>query len=280
MKLFRTVIVCAVLAGGGYAAWHFTRPAKQQAQAPTPVPVSVAVSQQQQVPIYVPTIGTVRALNAVEIRPQVGGVMLDVAVKEGDFVTKGQVLAVIDPRPYKAALDKAQAQLSQDQAQLQNAQADQKRYASLAKGEFASRQQVDTQNAAVGRYQGVIAADQASIDEARINLGFTVLKSPIDGRVGLRRVDAGNVVQANGTGPGIFSVAQEQPISVIFSLPETDLPTVRDAMRKARLTALADAPGGGDRVLDGGSSPRWTIRSTRTPAPSRCGPISRTPTCR
>jgi multidrug efflux system membrane fusion protein len=250
MKL-RPLIICVALAGAGYVVWHFTRPAPQTAQAPTPVPVSVVTSKQDTLPVYITAIGNVRSLNMIDIQPQVGGILLDVAVKEGDFVKKGQVLAVIDPRPFKAALDKAQAQLTQDQAQLQNAQTDQKRYSALAQRDFASRQQVDTQNSTVNRYQGVIAADQASIDEAKINLSYTVIKSPIDGKVGLRRVDPGNVVQANSSGTAIFSVVQEQPISVIFSLPETDLLTVRDAMRKGELPALADAPGS-DRVLDRG----------------------------
>lgn len=250
MKFIRPLITCVVLAGAGYAVWHFTRPAKQTVQAPEPVPVSVATSKQDSVPIYIPVIGNVRALNSIEIRPQVGGILIDVAVKEGDMVKKDQVLAVIDPRPFKAALDKAQAQLTQDQAQLQNAQTDQKRYSALAQRDFASRQQVDTQNSTVNRYQGVIAADQASIDEAKINLGYSVIKAPIGGKVGLRRVDPGNVVQANSA-TGIFSVVQEQPISVIFSLPEADLLTVRDAMSKGPLNAIADAPGG-DRVLDRG----------------------------
>ena len=250
MKL-RPLIICVALAGAGYAAWHFTRPAPQTAQAPTPVPVSVATSKQDTLPVYITAIGNVRSLNMVDIQPQVGGILLEVAVKEGDMVKKGQVLAVIDPRPFKAALDKAQAQLTQDQAQLQNAQTDQKRYSALAQRDFASRQQVDTQNSTVNRYQGVISADQASIDEAKINLSYTVIKSPLDGKVGLRRVDPGNVVQANSTSTAIFSVVQEQPISVIFSLPETDLLTVRDAMRKGELPALADAPGSA-RVLDRG----------------------------
>ena len=251
MKFARLVVICAVLSGGAYATWHYTRPAKPTAQAMPPVPVSAATSKQASLPKFIPTIGNVRALNLIEIRPQVGGVMIQVSVQEGDAVTKGQVLAVIDPRPFKAALDKAQAQLAQDQAQLGNAQSDQKRYNALAQKEFASRQQVETQNSSVGRLQGVIAADMAAITEAQINLGYAVLRSPIAGRVGLRRVDAGNLVQANGSGPGIFSVVQELPISVIFSLPESDLPTVRDAMRAGPLAVLADAPGSG-RLLDRG----------------------------
>lgn len=252
MKVFRTLLICGVLVGGSYGAWHYTRPAKQTAAAPTAVPVTAAVSHEITIPIYIPTIGNVRALNSIEIHPQVTGVLLDVSVKEGDDVKKGQVLAVIDPRPFKAALDKSQAQLVQDQSQLQNAQSDQKRYSALAQRDFASRQQVDTQNSTVGRLQGVIAADNASIEEAQISLGFSILRSPIDGRIGLRRVDPGNLVQANGSGPGIFSVVQERPISVIFSLPESNLPTVRNAMKLGKLNTYADAPGS-DRVLGTGT---------------------------
>ncbi|MGI4792774.1 MAG: efflux RND transporter periplasmic adaptor subunit [Janthinobacterium lividum] len=250
MKIVRPVIICAVLAAGAYAAWHYTRPAKQTEQPVAAVPVSVATSRQDSVPIYLTAIGNVRALNSIDIHPQVGGVLINVAVKEGDMVQKGQVLAVIDPRPFKAALDKAQAQLTQDQAQLQNAQTDQQRYTQLAKSDFASRQQVDTQTSTVNRYQGVVAADQASIEEAKINLGYSIVKAPIAGKVGLRRVDPGNVVQAGGA-TTIFSVVQEQPISVIYSLAETDLPTVRDAMKIGELVTLADTPGG-MRVLDRG----------------------------
>lgn len=250
MKIVRPVIISAVLAAGAYAAWHYTRPAKQTAQPVAAVPVSVATSRQDSVPIYLTAIGNVRSLNSIDIHPQVGGVLINVAVKEGDMVQKGQVLAVIDPRPFKAALDKAQAQLTQDQAQLQNAQTDQQRYTQLAKSDFASRQQVDTQNSTVNRYKGVVAADQASIEEAQINLSYSIVKAPIAGKVGLRRVDPGNVVQAGGA-TTIFSVVQEQPISVIYSLAETDLPTVRDAMKIGELVTLADTPGG-TRVLDRG----------------------------
>ncbi len=241
MKLSRTLVLGVALLVGGFAVWHFTRPKQQEAAAPPPVPVQVASARQTELPVYLTAIGTVTSLNSIEIRPQVGGVLMDVPVKEGDQVKKGQVLAVIDPRPFQAALDKAKAQLVQDQAQLQNAQLDYKRYSALAKSDFASRQQVDTQVATVNRLQGVVAADQASIEEAQINLGYTVLKSPIDGMVGLRRVDPGNLVQANSTGPGIFLVVQYQPISVIFNLPETELPTVRDAMRQRKLPVLADS---------------------------------------
>src|SRR4051794_30374865 len=240
MRISKGLVLGAVLIAGGWAAWHFTRPKQEAAPPPAPVPVTAIEAKEKTVPVYLRGIGTVHALNAVEIRPQVGGALLDVPVKEGDPVKKDQVLAVVDPRPYKAALDKAQAQLTQDQAQLENARLDQQRYASLATREFASRQQLDTQTATVNRLQGVVQADQAAIDEANINLSYCVLKSPLDGRIGLRRVDPGNLVQANSTGPGILSVVQDQPISVLFTLPDSELPDVRTAMRKGQLPVLAD----------------------------------------
>lgn len=242
-----------LLAGGGYAAWREFGASKNQDQAAQtpPVPVTTAMSKTADVPVYLRGIGTVQALNAVEVHPQVGGVLLDVPVREGQDVKKGDTLAVIDPRPYKAALDKAQAQLQQDQAQLENAQADFKRYSSLARSDFASRQQVDTQQSSVSRFQGVIAADNAAIEDAQLNLGFCVLHAPMDGRVGLRRVDPGNLIQANSTGPGILSVTQVHPIAVLFTLPEGDLPRVRSASAHGQLTVLADSSDGRDELARG-----------------------------
>ncbi len=192
-----------------------------------------------------------QALNAVEVHPQVGGVLIDVPVREGQDVKKGDTLAVIDPRPYKAALDKAQAQRQQDEAQLENAQADLKRYSSLARGDFASRQQVDTQQSSVARLQGVIAADDAAIEDAQLNLGFCVLHAPMDGRVGLRRVDPGNLIQANSSGAGILLVVQVRPISMVFTLPEGDLPRVRQASAQGELPVLADSSDGRDELSRG-----------------------------
>lgn len=235
------------------AAWHFLgpKPADTTAQAAPPVPVSVAQGKQQDVPVYLRGIGTVQALNAIEIHPQVGGLLTDLPVTEGQDVKKGDVVAVIDPRPLKAALDRAVAQRTQDQASLANAQADQQRYATLAKNDFASRQQLDTQVSTVARNQGIVAADEASIEEANINLGYAVVHSPLDGRVSLRRVDPGNLIQANATGPGIISIQQVRPISIVFTLPETDLTRVREAMAKGKLTVLADSSDGQTELASG-----------------------------
>lgn len=257
MKISYALALGAVLlAGGGYAAWRQfgAHQTQDQAAQPPAVPVTTATSRTADVPVYLRGIGTVQALNSVELHPQVGGVLLDVPVREGQDVKKGDTLAVIDPRPYKAALDKAQAQRQQDQAQLDNAQADLTRYSSLARSDFASRQQVETQQSTVARYQGVIAADDAAIEDAQLNLGFCVLHAPMDGRVGLRRVDPGNLIQANSTGPGILSVVQVHPVAVVFTLPEGDLPRVRAASARAPhepLVVLADSSDGRDELARG-----------------------------
>ena len=242
-----------LLVGGGYGGWRVfggQGKTEQPAQPPS-VPVTTAESKVADVPVYLRGIGTVQALNAVEVHPQVGGVLIDVPVREGQDVKQGDTLAVIDPRPYKAALDKAQAQLQQDQAQLENAEADLKRYSSLVRSDFASRQQVDTQQSTVARLQGVIAADNAAIEGAQLNLGFCVLHAPMDGRVGLRRVDPGNLIQANSSGVGILSVVQVRPIAVVFTLPENDLPRVRQASAHGVLPVLADSSDGRDELARG-----------------------------
>ncbi len=241
-----------LLVGGGYGGWRvFAGPKQEQAAQPPSVPVTTAESKTADVPVYLRGIGTVQALNAVEVRAQVGGVLLDVPVREGQDVKQGDTLAVIDPRPFKAALDKAQAQRQQDQAQLENAEADFKRYSSLARSDFASRQQVETQQSSVARLQGVIAADDAAIEDAQLNLGFCVLHAPMDGRVGLRRVDPGNLIQANSSGPGILSLVQVHPVAVLFTLPEGDLPRVRKASAQGTLPVLADSSDGRDELARG-----------------------------
>jgi len=261
MKSSHALALAAVLlAGGGYAGWREFGAHRDQGQAPqappvpvtvATVPVTVATSAMSDVPVYLRGIGVVQAQNSVEVHPQVGGELISVPVREGQDVKKGDTLAVIDPRPYKAALDKAQAQLQQDQAQLENAKADFSRYSSLARSDFASRQQVDTQQSSVARFQGVLAADQAAIDDAQLNLGFCVLHASMDGRVGLRRVDPGNLIQANSTGAGILLVVQVRPIVVVFTLPGEDLPRVRDASSHGTLTVLADSSDGRDELARG-----------------------------
>lgn len=240
MRWMGAVVVCAVLGGGAYAGWRYWPREDKAAEAPVAVPVTVAPAREADLPVYLTGIGAVRALNSVDVHSQVMGVLLGVPVREGQLVRKGEALAVIDPRPFQAALDKAVAQRQQDQAQLENGQADLKRYSSLAQRDFASRQQLDTQTSTVARFTGVVAADDAAIEQAKIELGYCVLRSPLDGRIGLRRVDPGNLVQANGSGAGLLTVVQETPMGVVFTLPAPELPRLKAAMARGAVKVIAD----------------------------------------
>jgi multidrug efflux system membrane fusion protein len=187
------------------------------------VGVSKAVSGPLQ--IEVSALGTVTPLANINVNARVSGMLDSVAFREGQVVRSGQLLARIDPRPFQVALDQAQAQLAHDQALLRDAELDLKRYRTLASQDSISGQQVDTQTALVGQDQATIAADQAAVNNARLNLSFTRITAPISGRVGLRQIDPGNQITANGSTP-IVVVTQVSPISIIFSLPEGDIPAV------------------------------------------------------
>ncbi len=193
------------------------------------IPVTIAAASRADVPVYMRGIGTVQAFNAVTVRARVDGTLMEVKVSEGQEVKKGDLVAVVDPRPYQAALDAAMAKKAQDEAMLSNAQRDLTRYSSLAKQDFASHQQVDTQEAAVAQSTAGIKGDEAAIATAELNLSFCYILSPIDGRVGLRQIDPGNLVHANDPG-GIINIAQLHPISLVFTLPQGDLPRILDAM--------------------------------------------------
>ncbi len=204
------------------------------------VPVTVTNAVRQDVPIWLHGLGTVQANYAVQLRPRVDGTLTEVPVKEGQDVRKGDLLAVIDPRPYQAILDAAAAKKQQDQAQLANAQADLARYSSLMRRDFASRQQVDTQQAMVKQYTAAMAGDDAQIEAAQLNLSFCYITSPFDGRIGLRNVDPGNIVHSAEATP-IISVTQIQPISVVFTLPQDSLPAIIQAMEKHPLDVVVFA---------------------------------------
>jgi membrane fusion protein, multidrug efflux system len=200
----------------------------QPAQSPS-VPVTVTHAARQDVPVWLRGLGTVQANYAVQLRPRVDGTLTQVPAKEGQDVKQGDLLAVIDPRPYQAILDAAVAKKQQDQAQLSNAQADLARYASLVRQDFASRQQLDTQAAMVKQFAAAIVGDDAQIEAAQLNLSFCYITSPFAGRIGLRNVDPGNVVHSAEATP-IISVTQIQPISVTFTLPQDNLPAIMKAM--------------------------------------------------
>lgn len=224
------------------------------AQAPTAaaaVPVTTVHASRIDFPVYLRGLGQVQAAASVLVRARVDGTLMQVAVTEGQTVQQGDLVAVIDPRPFKAALDQVQAKRAQDQALLANAKLDQGRYASLARQDFASRQQVDTQLAVVNQYTAAIAGDDAAVEMAKLNLGFCYITSPIPGRVGLRLIDPGNLIRASD-GTGIVSINQLQPISAIFTLPQSALPRIQAAMASGTLTVLAYASN--DKTLLGQGS--------------------------
>lgn len=204
------------------------------------MPVTIAHAKRLDFQVYLRGLGQVQAANAVLVRARVDGALMQVPVIEGQTVKQGDLVAVIDPRPFKAALDQAEAKRAQDQALLANAKLDQARYATLARQDFASRQQVDTQQALVNQYTAALAGDDAAIEAARLNLGFCYIASPIQGRVGLRQVDPGNLIHATDA-TGIVSITQVQPIATTFTLPQDTLPRINEAMATGTLAVLAYA---------------------------------------
>ena len=202
------------------------------------VPVSVGKVIRQDVPLWLRELGTVQAFYSVQLRPKVDGTLLQVPVTEGQAVKQGDLLAVIDPKPYQAILDAATAKKLQDQADLANARRDLERYNSLAKQDFASHQQVDTQAALVSHMVAAIAADDAQVEAAQLNVAYSYVTAPFPGRVGLRTVDPGNFVRAAEV-TSLMPLSQIQPIAVTFTVPQDVLPAVQDALRNGKLTVVA-----------------------------------------
>ncbi len=241
-SLLRKLIVAAVLLlAVGFVVWKVRANQRQQeadtqklaAAADRPVPVSVIPVQQKNMPIYLSALGTVTAYNTVTIRSRVDGQLMRVNFREGQSVRKGQLLIEIDPRPYQAVLDQALGQLARDQANAKNADAEATRYTALYQAGVVSRESQQAQVSTSGQATGTLTADQAAIDAARVNLVYTKITSPIDGVVGLRQVDPGNIVHAADT-TGLVVVTQLQPISVIFTLPEDYLPQVLQMTRAGK----------------------------------------------
>ena len=199
-------------------------------RATPPVPVVVASAKVGELPIYYTGLGSVTAYNMVTVRSRVDGELVNVAFTEGQLVRQGDLIAEIDPRPFQAQLEQAEGQILRDQAQLENARLDQKRYETLASQGVISRQQSDTQNAAVHQFEGAIKADQGMIDNIKVQLGYCRIPSPLTGRIGLRLVDRGNIVHANDT-TGLATVTQLQPIAAIFNLAQDFLPEVMKRYR-------------------------------------------------
>lgn len=242
-SLWTTAIVVFLLIAGG-AYWQHDRSntrgkaAAAQSSVLPRVPVEVVEVAKSDVPIYLNGLGAVQAFNNVLVRSRVDGEIVDIAFEEGQTVRPGDMLAQIDPRPYQAALDQALAKKQQDEATLSSSKRDLERTSQLASREFASKQQLDQQTAGVGSQTAQLAIDQAAIDTARTQFDYTTIRAPIGGRLGFRLVDKGNIVHASDTA-GIVQIAQIEPISVVFTAPENQLPAITEAKRRGDVKIIA-----------------------------------------
>jgi multidrug efflux system membrane fusion protein len=258
-RTLRWILPIAALAAAGYFGWQRfhapdTAAKSENAQKSAPparaaVPVTIAPVAKTDFPVYLNGLGTVQGFNTVVVRTRVDGQIDEVAFKEGQLVNQGDLLVEIDPRPYRATLDQAKAKKAQDEANLANANLDLQRYTKL--GEFATRQQTDTQRSTVAQLTAQIAADDAAISNAQTQLDYTAVKSPISGVTGLRQVDIGNIVNAS-TQTGMVTIAQIEPIAVIFTAPEDQLPYINEAQSKQPLKVIALTTDG-KKILSEGS---------------------------
>ncbi|MFJ3484826.1 efflux RND transporter periplasmic adaptor subunit [Pseudomonas sp. NPDC090202] len=223
------ITVSVLLAVVAIGIWAVTRPTAKKVSAPVAVPVQVVHVVETDVPRYATGIGSVLSLQSVTIRPQVDGILTRLAVKEGQQVKAGDLLATIDDRSIRAALEQAKAQLSQSQAQLNVAEVDLKRYKLLTTDNSISKQQYDQQQALVNQLKATVQGNEASINASQVQLSYTQIRSPVTGRVGIRNVDEGNFLRVSDTA-GLFTVTQIDPVSVEFSLPQQMLPTLHDLL--------------------------------------------------
>ncbi len=233
-------IVAVAAALAGYAGWrHFSADAKTPAStAAVAIPVTAAQAQKADFAVYLEGLGTVQPYDTVTVRSRVDGEVTKVAFRQGQMVKRGDLLVQIDPRPYQAALDQALAKKAQDEANLKNAQLDLERDRTLANQAFASRQQVDTQQASVDQTTALIKGDQAAVDNAQTQLDYTTIRSPLTGKTGFRLVDPGNIVHASDTG-GIVTIVKLQPISVVFTAPEEEVPQINNALARGQVPVTA-----------------------------------------
>ena len=238
------IVGLAVLAGGG--TWYAYRGGAEEGRGTEaagprgggprgdrPVPVTLATIGTGEVRVTVPALGTVVPRNLVTVRSRVDGPLLTLKFVEGQPVKAGEVLALIDPEPFRAALEQARGQLARDQALLRNARIDLERYRGLLAQDSIAKQQVDTQEALVRQYQGTVQTDEGSLRSAELQLSYTTIKAPISGRVGLRAVDPGNIVKASDAA-GLVTIAQVSPITAVFPVPEERLPAIMKRVREGR----------------------------------------------
>jgi membrane fusion protein, multidrug efflux system len=243
--LKRIVLILVVLACAGLAAWYWLRSNEgtSSSSAPAPVPVAAAQVQQQNVPDYIRTIGTVQSIDSVSVIPRVNGQITQIFFKAGDEVKKDQPLFEIDPRPYQAALDQAQAQLAHDQAALKEDQVDLARYQELVKTKAIPEQQEQDQFYLVEQAKATVQVDQANVETAKLNLEYCHIVSPVDGRTGVLMVDLGNYVTSGSTTP-LISITQMKPIYVTFTISQTMLSEVKENQTKGALNVLARSQAG------------------------------------
>jgi membrane fusion protein, multidrug efflux system len=257
-KLLTVIAVLAVVAAGGAVAvtrtslFHSTPAPQASDPAPPPPPVGVvaATVKSGDVPIYLRGVGTVIAFNNVLIRSQITGQLVKISFRQGQQVKKGDVLAVVDPRPYQTELDQAIANRDRDQAHLENAKIDLNRYTELAKEQSIATQLAQSQKAIVDQIIAMIKADEAIIESARVNLSYTNLTSPIDGVTGIRQIDIGNIIHPSDVN-GLVDVTQVEPISLIFTLPEANFVPIQEIISHGTVTVFVDSQDG--KQLDQGT---------------------------
>jgi len=238
-KIIILAVGVVVILAGGVLAFNSGSASKASAAAPaSPVPIVAGVVAQHDVPIYLTGIGTVIAYNTAIIHSQIQGQIASINFSEGQTVHASDLLAQIDPRPYQAQIEQLTANQDRDQAQLTNSLANLNRYATLEQKGWATPQLLDTQKAQVSQLQNAVKSDQALIDAANVQLSYTRLTSPFDGVTGIRQIDVGNVIHPTDVN-GLVVVTQVEPISVIFTLPETDLPKIQQHQGNAELTVFA-----------------------------------------
>ncbi|MFN3571796.1 MAG: efflux RND transporter periplasmic adaptor subunit, partial [Polaromonas sp.] len=236
-----SLVAVLALAGMGWLAWHYTRPATDTSagpggarRGPPATTVGVATAEQASIPIVLDALGTVTPQASVRVRPQVSGVMQKVLFKEGQMVKAGELLATIDPRQFELALQQAAGQRQRDEAQLDSARVTLQRFQTLLSQDSIARQEVDSQAALVKQLEGTVVINRANEGAARLNLGYTRVVAPVSGRVGLRAVDVGNVVNPSDAN-GIALITQVTPIDVVFAIPQ-------DQVGELQQTAASGAP--------------------------------------
>jgi membrane fusion protein, multidrug efflux system len=251
MRTGRIAAIAAAVIGAASGGWLLRDHHAARSASPPPapaIPVTAGVAQAQDVPVYVEGLGTVRAINTVNVKPRVDGQIMRTFFTQGQNVRTDGPLFLIDPRPYQAALDQAKANAAKDAAQLQGARRDLVRYGKLVGSGFQTRQSFEDQSATVAQLQAAVQADDAAIETAQLNLGYTMIRAPIGGRTGALLVDPGNYVQASTATP-LVSITQIEPIYVSFTVPATNLDAIQQNQATHKLDV--DAYGANDETLLG-----------------------------